>query len=280
MFNTWPREYLVSWYPVIGLITKVFLSLSLFLSHTHTHTHTHKHTFTHTQVYPSMCFLTELFQLWPLRPKRISYALMFFHSKPLMEHFITFTFSLFPSETKTTNRLLFILRDFKLSELLLFSVLLWKILETFRLCLVTGCNMKSYLQEERQNRYKCVGAARQQGEGSATVHPQRVISWCRYQPDQKQKKKTLLSHKNLNENVRQDERRTEGSDCCSLGRSICKSTASEVTHDIIWCMRTHRLQPQLLSQLCCCPSTSCWLTVIKITRHHSLNACLDLSAVQ
>lgn len=38
--------------------------------------------------------------------------------------------------------------------------------------------MKPYLQEERQNGHKRVGAARQQSERSATVHPQRVISRC------------------------------------------------------------------------------------------------------
>lgn len=39
---------------------------------------------------------------------------------------------------------------------------------------VPGDDMGSYLQEERQNRHKGVGAAREQGEGSAAVHPQRV----------------------------------------------------------------------------------------------------------
>lgn len=50
---------------------------------------------------------------------------------------------------------------------------------------VYGGDVGSYLQEERQNRHKGVGAAREQGEGSAAVHPQRIILCYRHQPENK-----------------------------------------------------------------------------------------------
>lgn len=52
-------------------------------------------------------------------------------------------------------------------------------------------NHHTYLKEKGQNRYKCVGAAGEQGEGSATVHPQRIVSWCGNQPVQRNNNTTV-----------------------------------------------------------------------------------------
>lgn len=59
-----------------------------------------------------------------------------------------------------------------------------------------GDDLRSYIQEERQDGHKCVGAARQQGEGSAAVHPQRVIPLRRDQSEKNRMgKKTNKKHK-------------------------------------------------------------------------------------
>lgn len=66
----------------------------------------------------------------------------------------------------------------------------FRVLETFLSALeaapilpgATGDDVRSYLQEERQNWHKRVGAAWQQSEDSAAVHPQRVVFRSGHQP--------------------------------------------------------------------------------------------------
>lgn len=74
--------------------------------------------------------------------------------------------------------------------------------------------------------------------------------------------------------------RTERSVLRSL-RGLCESKLTGDCTDGD-CMvdghtQTHTSEPELLSRLCCCPSTSRLLTALKISRHRSLNVCLYLA---
>lgn len=192
VLNTWPRANVVSWWPVIGLITKRCLSL----------------THTHTQSYSSMCFLLSSFSCGRWNQNAFHTPLMFStanHGRNIssrLHHIYLFIVSI--CDKDWTNWRLFFLQKLKLFEFFHFSAL-WNTLDCWKLDICTGCtdsvgstfiycdwwvtggDVRSYLQEERQDRHECVGAAWQQGEGSATVHPQRVISRCGHQPVQKEK---------------------------------------------------------------------------------------------
>lgn len=133
-------------------------------------------------------------ELLELRPNWGSHqVLMVF---PQTEHFITSPFSLFPLVTKITICPLFILHPVNSR----FGV---RHMQTGRKSTAPQTPLiqwswgqvdyHAYLQEERHNRYKCVGAAGEQGEGSATVHPQRVVSWGGNQSVQRTLKQRSMS---------------------------------------------------------------------------------------
>lgn len=159
-------------------------------SHTHTHRGLINTCFTlnmNKNVNYLMLLLTEqLLSEW--HTQYFVYTMYWFiFFLPQMENFITSVFSVFPLVTMITICPLYILHPVNSH----FGV--WN-MQTSRKPTAPHTltqwgwglvDHHTYLEEKGQNRYKCVGAAGEQDEGSATVHPQRIISWCGNQPVQR-----------------------------------------------------------------------------------------------